>query len=552
MRDPKRIKPILEKIEAIWTQSPDLRLCQLIGNCFPAGDNYYVEDNILDEKLSTLYKTQLLKAPKKNKKGFFKRHPILFILFILFLLFAAKTVFAEDIIVNAKAEHFHNRTLKTLREIDPKIKLIRNEYSVFLLRSTSKDFCKKLRAKQRKQKKPRLSCSYNLPVHFCQIDIPIIDDTYYNDQWNLGIVHAQEAWTLTIGSKNSFVAVMDTGIDYDNTDLSPNIWMKDYSNVDNHFHGTAVSSIIGSQGNNGFGIAGINWSTNIIPVKIIQQPLTYDLISGMNYVIGLKNIGIPIRAINASYGRPTFDQTEYDVIQKAQNAGIIIVAAAGNDGWNSDEKSYYPMGYDLDNIISVGSIGQTLEKSYFSNYGHSIDIVAPGEKLLVAKLGNGIMYSSGTSFSAPHVTGAITLLDSYTGGYLTWQELKQTILETATEYSHLEPYVNRGRVLNVYNALQRYQFHNMYKPINVEYHLVKFRIKNTNNVRVKLLIQNNITKQVLAKSIAKRNYDIVLPRGLYQFSIANNKRIKPTKNRSVFLISEKRIEFKIILKKKKK
>lgn len=477
--------------------------------------------------------------------------------FIIISLFAANT-FAQDIIINAKASYLQPRVIKSLKEIDPDIVILRNEYNVLLLKTKNKNFCRNLRFRERKSKTHnRLSCSYNLPVHF--LDEMLINDTLYKDQWNLQAVHAEEAWTLSTGSDDTYVAILDTGIDYDSIDLSPNIWQKDYLNVDRYFHGTAVASVIASQGNNGYGLAGINWKTNIIPVKMLGDViLTFDMISAMNWVVELRSIGIPIRAINASYGRFYFDKTEYDAIKKLEDSGVIFVAAAGNSNFNVDSetaKKMYPASYDLENIISVGSINKELKHSYFSNYGKTIDILAPGENLYISKPGNLFTTASGTSFSAPHVTGAITLLDSYTGGYLTWQEIKSTILETATEYESLSDYAYHGRVLNIFAALQKYEYSPYQYADSINY-LVEIRIKNKSKIRVQVLIKNNITGKIISKHTRKRNYDVILARGFYSFYIGN-KNIKKGSNKArlkynVFLTSPQRILFDVVLKKEKK
>lgn len=554
MRDPKRIKPLLKKIEDIWTQSPDLRLCQLIGNCFHAGDLYYVEDSNLDEKLSTMYKTQLLRAEKKVKR---KPYFLYVILLIVFILFAVSRVFAcDEVIINAKENWLQSRTLKRVKEVDSTAIILRNEYNVLLIKTKNNNFCTDLQRNKRKNKTAKISCSCNLPVQFLDDEPNIVNDTFYPYQWNLKAVHVDEAWTLSTGSDDTYVAVLDSGIDYDSKDLESNIWQKDYLNVDRYYHGTAVASIIASQGNDEYGLAGINWKTNVIPVKMLGDiVLTYDLISGMNWVIQLHSIGIPIRAMNASYGRLTFDQTEYDIIQKAQNEGIILVAAAGNNNFNVDlDKKLFPAAYDLENIISVGSINEDFTKSSFSNYGQGVDILAPGGSVYIGKPGNIFTKGSGTSFSAPHVTGAITLLDSYTGGYLSWQELKWAILESATQHPELSEYAFNGRVLNVYEALKLYQY-NPYKPIASVIHNVKVRLTNRSKLKVKIIIKNNITGQLQTKVTRKRNYDIKLPRGFYTFSIANKNIRRPNWRKlkyDIFLINDNRILFTIVPSPKKK
>jgi subtilisin family serine protease len=227
-------------------------------------------------------------------------------------------------------------------------------------------------------------------------------------------IDAIEAWDTTTGSINVVVAVIDSGVDYNHPDLAANIWInvaeqtgtsgvdddgngkvddirgwdfndEDNNPMDNEDHGTHVAGTIAAEGDNNTGITGVTWTAKIMVLRFLDgfgSGSVADEIEAIDYAID-KGANI----INASYGSYTFSTAERDAIDSARQAGILFVAAAGNDNWNNDSATkHYPSSYDLDNIIAVAATDQNDSRASFSNYGAtSVDVAAPGTNTYSSK-----------------------------------------------------------------------------------------------------------------------------------------------------------------------
>ncbi len=227
-------------------------------------------------------------------------------------------------------------------------------------------------------------------------------------------------------------------------------------------HGTHVAGTIGGVGGNGAGVAGVCWNVKLLDAKFLgtQGGTTANAIKAVDYFTGLKNRGVNIVATNNSWGGGGFSQGLQDAIERANTAGILFIAAAGNNSSNNDATANYPSNYPNANIIAVASITNVGGLSSFSNYGATlVDIGAPGSGIISTvptssgKGKNGPYVSSyasysGTSMATPHVTGAAALYASTHPG-ATAAQIKAAILNNATPTASLNGKCATNGRLNV-------------------------------------------------------------------------------------------------------
>ncbi len=307
------------------------------------------------------------------------------------------------------------------------------------------------------------------------------NDPRYGELWGMERINAPEAWDVTTGSTNVVVAVIDTGIRFTHEDLAGNIWVNpgesgldgggndkrtngvdddgngyiddwhgwDFVDNDNdptdeipigthgHGHGSHVAGSIGGVGNNGVGVAGVNWNVRIVPLRFLGTygGSTADAISAILYAAHLNQY---IKLTSNSWGGGGFDQALKDAINFSGDAGQLFVAAAGNGGNdgvgdNNDTIPAYPASYDCSNIISVAAINSGGNLTSFSNFGKtSVDIAAPGFNILSCGIDSDGQYvtMSGTSMATPYVSGVAALLWSLDPN-LSWQDIRDAILNNA-------------------------------------------------------------------------------------------------------------------------
>ncbi|PQD96209.1 hypothetical protein CYL18_06315 [Pradoshia eiseniae] len=235
----------------------------------------------------------------------------------------------------------------------------------------------------------------------------IPNDERYAEQWHHQIIHSERAWESGLGSGQIVVAVIDDGIDAQHPDLKGNIVkpfnvLTSNSKVPVGEHGTHVGGIIAASANNGVGVSGVAPGAKIMPVNVFRGQLAYtsEIIRGIEYAV--KN-GADI--INMSMGMEMYSKALNEAIQKAYNKGVLIVAAAGNDGIYTVN---YPAGYN--NVISVGATTQYDVMAKYSNYGRTVDILAPGTDILSTLPKGKYGTYSGTSMATPIVAGVAALI----------------------------------------------------------------------------------------------------------------------------------------------
>ena len=239
-------------------------------------------------------------------------------------------------------------------------------------------------------------------------------------------IDAPEAWDVRTSASNIVVAVIDTGVRYTHEDLAPNMW----TNSDGSFgwnaianssnpgedsggsHGTQVAGILGSAGNNGKGIAGVAWKVQIMACKAFNSVTHSGSISDAVTCLDFARTN-GARIINASWGFNPDSAALSNAVLSCRDAGIIVVAAAGNSTQNIDITPSYPANYPFDNFVSVAYTTRTDTLAAASNFGvTNVDLAAPGEQIYApfAALDNFYLNSTGSSMAAPFVSGTLALM----------------------------------------------------------------------------------------------------------------------------------------------
>jgi subtilisin family serine protease len=299
-------------------------------------------------------------------------------------------------------------------------------------------------------------------------------------------IRAVAAWTLEQGSQRVVVGVVDTGINTRHPDLVANLWaapraftvsigsftvtcpagshgfnaiQRTCDPEDDHFHGTHVTGTIGATGNNQLGVVGVSPTVSLMALKFLNASgfgSTTDAINAIEFAIQVKQTfgaAAQVAVLSNSWSGDAYSQALRDAIERAAQAGMLFVAAAGNDARNIDLFPTYPAAYPVGNIIAVAATDNTdALAAAFSNYGHTrVHLGAPGVDILSTDLGTGYRFARGTSMATPHVSGAAALMlaacDLHT------DRLKAVLLEHVDQIPALVGKTLTGGRLNVYRAL---------------------------------------------------------------------------------------------------
>lgn len=317
----------------------------------------------------------------------------------------------------------------------------------------------------------------------------MISDPKFGDQWGLKNtgrnsgswwspgkkgedINAIGAWEMTRGDREIKVAVIDTGVSYKHEDLKKNLMIneaekdgepgvdddgngyiddvygydfanKDADPMDGHGHGTHCAGVIGARHDN-FGIRGVMANVQILSIKFLSDSgsgETADAILAIDYAT---KRGVDI--MSNSWGGGERSEALKEAIERANEAGIVFVAAAGNSRADNDRTASFPANYDVANVISVGAMNGKGGSAYFSNYGKSkVHVFAPGTDILSTVPGDRFQKMSGTSMATPMVSGVIGLLLASEPNILS-SEVRERIIGTTVENSGLRNKAQGGRV----------------------------------------------------------------------------------------------------------
>ena len=337
--------------------------------------------------------------------------------------------------------------------------------------------------------------AYVEPDYIAQIDATIPNDTYFSQLWGMhntgqsggtvdADIDAPEAWDLTTGNANVVVAIIDTGVAYTHPDLAANMWTNPFEiaangvdddgngyvddvyginaitgsgdPMDDHNHGTHCAGTVAAVGNNGVGVAGVCWTAKVMALKFLASSGTgaySDAIECIEYAVG-KGAHI----LSNSWGSYDYSQALEDAIDAAAAAGVLFVAAAGNDGYDNDGTlRHYPSSFESPNIIAVAATDRYDHLSVFSsgasNFGaHSVDVAAPGSVITSTIRGDTYGTMSGTSMATPHVAGLAALIKSYNFA-LNWMQIKARVLGGVDPLAAIQGKVLTGGRINAYSSL---------------------------------------------------------------------------------------------------
>jgi len=275
---------------------------------------------------------------------------------------------------------------------------------------------------------------------------PRTNDSELSRQWNLPMIQIPAAWEASTGA-GVVIAVIDTGIDANHLDLKNNIGIDGYDFISDpsaagdgdgldsdpndtgvFFHGSHVAGILAAEGDNNLGVAGVAYNATLMPLRVLgtnNEGANSDIANAILYAAGLENASgtIPSKKadiINLSLGGPDRSFVLEQAINAALEEGLIIIAAAGNDGSSA---SFYPAAFD--GVVGVSSVTDNKTLSTFSNHGTYIDVTAPGgtglgdslldgfqDGILSTFMASEYVEYVGTSMATPHVAGVAALMKS--------------------------------------------------------------------------------------------------------------------------------------------
>ncbi|NKQ38580.1 MAG: S8 family serine peptidase, partial [Methanosarcinales archaeon] len=280
------------------------------------------------------------------------------------------------------------------------------------------------------------SISSNDIVRYAELDAEINkintytpNDAMWGEQWGPQHIWANYAWTVEQGNSNILISIIDTGIDYNHTDIAANYdprgrdWVNnDESPWDDEGHGTHCAGIAAAVMDNNIGITGVA-QVSVMAEKVLDSSGSGTASNVASGIVHSTDMGADIISLSLGSGVSTI--VMQDAVTHAWNNGVVVVAASGNSG---DEGVSFPAGFP--EVIAVGSVDPDGQLSSFSSHGVEVELVAPGQNVLSLIPGNEFASYSGTSMATPHVAGVAALILSSEPN-LTNQEVRDRLSSTA-------------------------------------------------------------------------------------------------------------------------
>ena len=305
------------------------------------------------------------------------------------------------------------------------------------------------------------------------------NDPSLGSLYGLTKMSAFDAWDITTGASSAVVAIVDTGVNYNHSDLVSNILVNTaevpangidddsngyiddylgydfYSNdgdpVDENGHGTHCAGIAAARGDNSVGVVGIAWGASVLPVRVLGPGgggTDGDVAAGVLYAV---QRGASV--ISLSLGGSSPSTVIDSAIDYARIQGALVVVAAGNESENNDIFPSYPANSELDNVVSVAATDSNDALASFSNYGAStVDLAAPGKQILSTYLADSYATISGTSMATPYIAGVAALMKSANPA-LTYADLKAGLFQSVDPQASLTAKVATGGRINAYRAV---------------------------------------------------------------------------------------------------
>ena len=302
--------------------------------------------------------------------------------------------------------------------------------------------------------------------------------------WGIAKVSADKAWSIQKGNKNVVVAVIDTGVDYNHPDLAFNMWRNpkasmvsngvdpfgdevtgdvvgwnfvhnDHLPFDDNQHGTHCAGSVGAVGDDGKGISGVSQRVSIMAVKFLSAQGSGDTAGAIKSIDYAVSRGAKI--LSNSWGGKGDDGTNgalRDAVVRAEQAGVLFVAAAGNDGTDNDRDPVFPAAFDVPNMLTVAATTESDGMAFFSNRGaKSVHVGAPGTNVYSTAPNGRYQKLSGTSMACPHVAGAAALVWSQFPN-ADYKEIKRRLMDSGDAINALNGKTVSGKRINVERALQ--------------------------------------------------------------------------------------------------